>query len=132
MERSDFVRAIFKFCQKDDADLMRTYDLALSVNKPIDWSKLYNICITEMKNRYLPAPSYFIELFNRCIISEELGGKYDGIKLRVVLKNTTYDYETFNNNSTVYELKQSAKRKWKDKLISFQVFNEETLKWQAI
>lgn len=132
MNRSDFVREIFKFCGKEDEGLMRTYDVALSVNQPIDWDKLYRICITEMKNRYLPAPSCFIELFNRCIISEELGGKYDGIKLRVVLKNTTYDYETFNNNATVYELKQSARRNWGDKLISFQVFNEDTLKWQTI
>lgn len=138
MNRSDFVRRIFKFCGKDDGDLMREYDLALSVNKPIDWDKLYSICIKEMKNRYLPAPSYFIDLFNRCLNLDAVGGRYDNIRLRVNLKHGKlengypYEFVTYNNNSTIYELKQSALRKWGDKLVSFQVYNEDTLKWETI
>ena len=91
-----------------------------------------------MKNRYLPAPSYFLDLFNRCLISDAMGGKYDNIRLRVNLKHAKlengypYEFVTYNNNSTVYELKQSALRKWGNKLVSFQVYNEDTRKWQTI
>lgn len=138
MNRMDFLKEIFNFCGKDDEQLMRTYDLALTTNKPIDWNKLYKIFITESKNRYLPAPSYFIGLFDRCLIAEQMGGKYDDIRLRVNLKHAKlengypYEFVTYNNNSTVYELKQSARRKWGDKLVSFQVYNEDTLKWETI
>jgi hypothetical protein len=138
MNRTDFVRRIFKFCGKDDGDLMREYDLALSVNKPIDWDKLYSICIKEMKNRYLPAPSYFLEQLDRCLIADKIGGKYDGIRFRSYRKDGKlpegypYEYETYNNNLPIMEWKHRFVKKYGDKQLSFRVFNEETIQWDII
>lgn len=125
MLRSDFIDEIFTFFKCKDNDLKRAYDLAFTVREPIDWDKLYRIVINRAESRYLPAPKWFKDFFPRCVMRES--GTYltpDGLKVRLVLTDYVYEFETNQLNKPLEEMKLKAMRKFKDKFRSFELLDE--------
>lgn len=92
MDRLDFIRALFSFCSVRDEDgtLLRSYDLALSTSKPIDWDKLYRLVLQESEKRQLQAPKWYIGKLPYCIKSTLAESKNEGYKLRVWYQSGSY------------------------------------------
>lgn len=87
MDRQDFIRQIFTVCgvKNEDTNLIKTYDMALSVPYPVDWEAFFHYCMQDFKTRTLPMPSFFtgkIEMFKKRTASE-----YDGYQIRVYFKS---------------------------------------------
>ena len=107
MQRSEFIDEIFSFFKCKDEDLKRAYDLAFTVKESIDWDKLYKIVINEAESRYLPVPKWFKDFFPRCIKTSANFYENDGLKIKITLNDGySYEYETFQNNLSLEELKQ--------------------------
>lgn len=125
MQRSEFIDEMFSFFKCKDEDLKRAYDLAFTVKESIDWDKLYKIVINEAESRYLPVPKWFKDFFPRCIITSSNFYENDGLKVRVTLTDGySYEYETFQNNLSLEELKQKFMNKFKDSFSSMNVYWE--------
>lgn len=75
MDRLEFLESIFNLFGKKDEQMIRAYDLALSVNKPVNWDKLYKIVIKDCSK--LPAPSELLAKLEFCLfrVSSEDYGK---------------------------------------------------------
>lgn len=66
MDRLEFLESIFSLFGKKDEQMIRAYDVALTVNKTIDWDKLYKIIIKDYTK--LPAPSEILTKLEFCLI----------------------------------------------------------------
>lgn len=134
MNRTGFIDEIFAFFKCKDEDLKRAYDLAFTVKEPIDWGKLYKIVLDNAESRYLPAPKWFKDFFPRCIIRENTAYAIeDGIKIRVNLKDGyNYEFETYQTNYTLPEIKANFMKKFKESFKNIQVFDEDLLEWEMI
>ena len=128
MLRSEFIDAIFTFFKCKDEDLKQAYDLAFTVRTPINWDKLYGIVLKETETRYLPAPKWFIDKFERCYKVEE--GEYgtpDGIIVRLTLDNGyNYEFETYRLSLTLEEVKQKFIKKYGKKFSKIETFEGYT------
>ena len=138
MDRAEFINQVFIFFKSKDEELKRAYDLAFTVKENIDWNKLYNIVINEAETRYLPAPKWFKDYFNKCIIYDKNNYSYDGIKLRLWIKDKKhptgypYEYETIMNNLTLDAIKMKMMQKWEDKFIKLELWDDDTLLWNKV
>lgn len=109
MDRLDFIREVFKFCNVKDEDNsnLRIYDRALSTPKQIDWDRLFDLYVTKAEKRTLPAPKYFIDLMPCCIKRDIHESQYDGNYLRVFQKSGCYsDYVICGFGQTLENIKQ--------------------------
>ena len=131
MQRGEFIEQVFMFFKSKDENLMRAYDLALTVKECIDWDKLYRIVLNEAESRYLPPPKWFKDFFPRCIKQDAVNyATQDGIKIRINLKDGyKYDYETYQNSLPFEEIKQRAMRRFKGEFANMQMFDETELQW---
>lgn len=66
VDRLEFLESIFNLFGKKDEQMLRAYDLALSVNKTVDWYKLYKIIIKDYTR--LPSPSDILAKLEFCLI----------------------------------------------------------------
>jgi hypothetical protein len=138
MLRSEFIDAIFTFFKCKDEDLKQAYDLAFTVRTPINWDKLYGIVLKETETRYLPAPKWFIDKFERCYKVEE--GEYgtpDGTRVRMVLKHPTKgldirEAETYHISYTLEQMKNYKQKQYGDKFISFSWWDDDSLQWVKV
>lgn len=65
MDRLDFIRELFKFCNVKDDEFntnLKIYDKALTVKKMIDWQKLFDLYIERAEKRLLPTPKVIKDL----------------------------------------------------------------------
>lgn len=134
MQRSEFIEQVFMFFKSKDENLMRAYDLALTVKESIDWDKLYRVVLNEAESRYLPTPKWFKDFFPRCVKQDAVNyATADGIKIRINLKDGyKYDYETYQNSLSFEEIKQRAMRRFKGEFANMQMFDETELHWVTI
>lgn len=138
MDRAEFINQVFVFFKCKDEELKRAYDLAFTVKENIDWNKLYNIVINEAESRYLPTPKWFKDFFSKCVITDNRLYNYDGIKLRLLIKDKKhpagypYEYETVMNNLTLDAIKMKLMQKWGDKFIRLELWDDNELVWNKI
>ena len=135
MTRLEFLQEIFKFFGKNDEDLLRTYDMALTTRDNIDWGKLYKKIITEAESRYLPAPKWFIGMFPSCIKYEQGQYRYDNGTGVLRLKdeklkartgyNRFYVFDMWHTTHTIDEIYNHFKAKYGSKFIDFKYYPEE-------
>ena len=135
MTRLEFLKEIFKFFAKNDEDLLKTYDIALTTRDNIDWEKLYKKVITEAESRYLPAPSWFIAKFPNCIKYEEGQYRFDNGTGVLLIKddklkqrtghNRYYVYDMWHTTHTIDEICKNFKSKYGNQFISFKYYPEE-------
>lgn len=124
MNREEFLRNIFSFFGKNDEDLLRTYDLALTTREQIDWDKLYKKVITEVVSRYLPAPSWFIAMFPCCPLKVDGQYKYDSGTGVLRLKDRFYVFDMWHTTHTTEEISRNFKNKYEGNFISFKYYPE--------
>ena len=132
MTRLKFLQEVFKFFGKNDEDLLRTYDIALTTKENIDWDKLYKKVLTEAESRYLPAPSWFISKFPNCIKIDDGDYRYEGGIGVLLLKdeklkkrtghNRFYTFDFWHTTHTLEEIENNFKNKYGNKFISFKYY----------
>ena len=134
MQRKEFIDEIFMFFRCNDEELKRAYDLAFTVKDAIDWDKLYRTVINEAESRYLPVPRWFKDKFPRCLKVD--AGDYktaDGLKIRCNLTNKLkYDYETYQCNLTIDEIKNKLQQRFQDKFANMQLFDDYKDEWVTV
>lgn len=125
MERLEFIEKVFTLYRvnpENNRDLVLIYDDAFSVNKPIDWDKLYKRVLNTAEGG-LPKPGWFVSQFDGCLKNNDYLVP-DGLKVRLVLTDYVYEFETCQLNKTLEEMKLKAMRKFKDKFRSFELLDE--------
>lgn len=136
MNRENFLNDVFSFFRTNDENLQRTYDLALTTNKHIDWDKFYMRVIQDAESRYLPVPKWFIAKMLECEVIEPGTYKINGgtgvLKLVVrdkqtgkVIKRPTYEYEMSNCPWSIPEIKAKFKAKYKDSFDDFVYYSPQ-------
>lgn len=90
MNRHEFIKQLFAFFKDSSTERMKAYDCGLSVNRPINWDKLYTIVIKDCDK--MPSVKYLRAQFDYCrpnMDSSQNGGK----KMRVIYQNGKFtDY----------------------------------------
>lgn len=123
MNRHEFLNDAFTFFRTSDENLRRTYDLALTTHKNIDWDKLYMRVIQEAESRYLPAPKWFIAKMLECEVIEpgtyKINGGIGVLKLVIrdkqtgeIIKRPTYEFDMSDCPYSIPEIKAKFKEKY--------------------
>lgn len=111
MTRMDFIIKIFKFynISDDNNELKRTYDMALSVQYPVDWNALYVHIIKTSEKKVLPLPKYFVDKLSQYKKRTLTEAADEGSIIRVTLDNGyIYDFTvvSFDTNTTLDRIKK--------------------------
>ena len=111
MTRMDFIIKIFKFynISDDNNELKRTYDMALSVQYPVDWNALYVHIIKTSEKKVLPLPKYFVDKLSQYKKRTQTEIADEGCTIRVTLDNGYYyDFTvvSFDTQTTVENIKK--------------------------
>ena len=111
MTRMDFIIKIFKFynISDDNNELKRTYDMALSVQYPVDWNALYVHIIKTSEKKVLPLPKYFVDKLSQYKKRTQTEIADEGCTIRVTLDNGYYyDFTvvSFDTQTTVGNIKK--------------------------
>lgn len=125
MERLEFIEKVFTLYRvnpENNKELVLIYDDAFSVNKPVDWDRLYKRILNSAEGG-LPKPGWFVSQFDGCLKNKDYATP-DGLKIRLVLTDYVYEFETCQLNHTLEEMKLKAIRKYKDKFKSFDLLDE--------
>lgn len=125
MTRIEFLKEIFKFFGKNDEELLKAYDMALTTKDKIDWDKLYKKVITSVESRYLPAPKWFISLLPNYIIQDEGQYRYDDGQSVLRLKDRFYVFDMWHVNKTLEEIERHYKNKYGSSFVSFKYYPPE-------
>lgn len=125
MTRLEFLREIFKFFGKNDEELLKAYDMALTTKDKIDWDKLYKKVITSVESRYLPAPKWFISLLPNYIIQDEGQYRYDDGQSVLRLTDRFYVFDMWHVTRTIEEIANHYKNKYGSSFVSFKYYPPE-------
>lgn len=125
MNREEFLRKVFNFFGKNDENLLKTYEIALTTKEQTDWDKLFNKVITEAESRYLPAPKWFIEKMPLCRLEQVGQYKYDSGTSVLKLKDRFYTYDMWHVTHTLEEIERNFKKKYGDNFVSFKYYPDE-------
>ena len=111
MTRMDFIIKIFKFynISDDNNELKRTYDMALSVQYPVDWNALYVHIIKTSEKKVLPLPKYFVDKLSQYKKLTQTEIADEGCIIRVTLDNGYYyDFTvvSFDTKTTLDSIKK--------------------------
>ena len=135
MERLEFIENVFTLFRvnpENNRQLALIYDSAFTTQKRVDWDKLFKAVMNEAETGGLPKPGWFISKFDLYLKPTNYTTQ-NGIKIRINLKDGyKYDYETYQNNLSLEEIKRKAMRKFKDTFASMQMFDETELQWVTI
>lgn len=133
MDRLDFIEKIFTLYRvkpENNKDLVTIYDEAFSVNKAIDWDKLYSRVLATADGA-LPKPAWFTSQFDGCL-KPDIYNTPDGLRLRAVLKNGyPYDIESYQEHRTFEEIKRQSRQFGKN-IDHLEMFDDTGLKWIEI
>lgn len=132
MTRLEFLRRIFSFFGKNDEELLKTYDVALTTRQSIDWDKLYKKVLTEAESRYLPPPKWFIGMFPSCVKLDEGCYTFDSGTGVLTLKdekrkkhtghNRFYVFDMWHTTHTLKEIIDNFKNQYGKSFMSFRVY----------
>lgn len=125
MTRIEFLKEIFKFFGKNDEELLKAYDMALTTKDKIDWDKLYKKVITSVESRYLPAPKWFISLLPNYIIQDEGQYRYDDGQSVLRLTDRFYVFDMWHVTRTIEEIANHYKNKYGSSFVSFKYYPPE-------
>lgn len=125
MTRIEFLKEIFKFFGKNDEELLKAYDMALTTKDKIDWDKLYKKVITSVESRYLPAPKWFISLLPSYVVYDEGQYKYSGGTGVLKLTYRFYTYPMDMAEHTISEYFDNFKKKYGSSFVSFKYYPPE-------
>lgn len=125
MTRIEFLKEIFKFFGKNDEELLKAYDMALTTKDKIDWDKLYKKVITSVESRYLPAPKWFISLLPNYIIQDEGQYRYDDGQSVLRLTDRFYVFDMWHVTRTLEEIANHYKNKYGSSFVSFKYYPPE-------
>lgn len=134
MERIEFIEKVFTLYRvnpDNNRDLILIYDDAFSTRKPIDWDKLYKQVLMQAEGA-LPKPQWFIAKFDNCLKNMDYKTA-DGLKIRCNLTNKLkYDYETYQCNLTIDEIKNKLQQRFQDKFANMQLFDDYKDEWVTV
>jgi hypothetical protein len=125
LTRLEFLREIFKFFGKNDEELLKAYDMALTTKDKIDWDKLYKKVITSVESRYLPAPKWFISLLPNYIIQDKGQYRYDDGQSVLRLTDRFYVFDMWHVTRTIEEIANHYKNKYGSNFVSFKYYPPE-------
>jgi hypothetical protein len=119
------LKEIFKFFGKNDEELLKAYDMALTTKDKIDWDKLYKKVITSVESRYLPAPKWFISLLPNYIIQDKGQYRYDDGQSVLRLTDRFYVFDMWHVTRTIEEIANHYKNKYGSSFVSFKYYPPE-------
>jgi hypothetical protein len=125
LTRIEFLKEIFKFFGKNDEELLKAYDMALTTKDKIDWDKLYKKVITSVESRYLPAPKWFISLLPNYIIQDKGQYRYDDGQSVLRLTDRFYVFDMWHVTRTIEEIANHYKNKYGSSFVSFKYYQPE-------
>lgn len=128
--RQEFLNAIFEFFRVKDENksLYRSYDIALSKGRNIDWNKLYIKVLEDAETRFLPMPGFFLSRFKDCSKISSKQFVNTGKKVRVFYTNGRYtDYTVCNEGLTISDIRSKFNGEWEVKEI--RVY-PKTIEWK--
>ena len=90
--RREFLNEVFRFFNVKDEQktAARAYDLALSVNYPVDWTAFYLDVVKTVDKKQLPVPKFFTDKIRNFKKKTAIETADDGKQVRVELKDGYY------------------------------------------
>lgn len=115
MDRQEFIQRIFRICgvQEDNIknkELVRTYDLALSVPYKVNWDDFFKYCIKEIQKKQIPMPSFFTAKIEYFKADNDHNNQYLGWQVRIYFNSGRYsDFIICGFGPSFNEIKERCK-----------------------